>query len=188
MPILTKRDLENIAGKGENAASQYFLFRTMVSTASNNALALILTTFSWLLPNLRKKALENIAGKGPKAGTSIFFFSPKSFYWFQNGYQLLSKISFVTWKCSHFQGDKTFLVNKELTYSQTTNSNWKSVQATILNLMKMAESSPERPKTLWEKEKSLIASNFCFPHSVFKRQKQGLVFENVNIWTFTRLN
>ena len=33
----------------------------------------------------------------------------------------------------------------------------------------MAESSPKGWKTLREKEKLLITSNFCFSHSVFKR-------------------
>ena len=37
------------------------------------------------------------------------------------------------------------------------------------NLMKMTESSPNQQKTLWEKEKLLIMSNFFFSHSVFKR-------------------
>ena len=35
--------------------------------------------------------------------------------------------------------------------------------------MKMAESFPNVYKTLWEKEKSFIMSNFSFSHSVFKR-------------------
>ena len=35
--------------------------------------------------------------------------------------------------------------------------------------MKMAESSPNRLKTLWEKEKLLVTSNISFSHSVFKR-------------------
>ena len=35
--------------------------------------------------------------------------------------------------------------------------------------MKMAESYPNRQKTLWEKEKLLVTSNFSFSHSVFKR-------------------
>ena len=35
--------------------------------------------------------------------------------------------------------------------------------------MKMAESSPKEKKTLWEKEKPLVTSNFSFfPHIVFK--------------------
>ena len=36
-------------------------------------------------------------------------------------------------------------------------------------MMKMAESYPNGYKTLWEKEKLLITSNFSFSHSVFKR-------------------
>ena len=45
----------------------------------------------------------------------------------------------------------------------------KILQTTILNLIKMAESSPNREKTLREKEKLLVTSNFSFSHSVFKR-------------------
>ena len=33
----------------------------------------------------------------------------------------------------------------------------------------MAKSYPNRYKTLWEKEKLLVTSNFSFYHSVFKR-------------------
>ena len=33
----------------------------------------------------------------------------------------------------------------------------------------MVESYPKGQKTLWEKEKLLVMSNFCFSHSVFKR-------------------
>ena len=33
----------------------------------------------------------------------------------------------------------------------------------------MKESSPKGLKTLWEKEKLLVTSNFSFSHSVFKR-------------------
>ena len=35
--------------------------------------------------------------------------------------------------------------------------------------MKMAESCPNELKTLWEKEKLLVTSNFSFSHGVFKR-------------------
>ena len=47
--------------------------------------------------------------------------------------------------------------------------NWKSLQMTILSLMKMMESSPNGWKTLWEKEKLLVTSNFSLSCSVFKR-------------------
>ena len=46
--------------------------------------------------------------------------------------------------------------------------------------MNMLETSPNGQKTLWEKEKLLITSNFSFSHSVFKRlvlqtrENQGL--------------
>ena len=39
--------------------------------------------------------------------------------------------------------------------------------------MKMAVSSPNRRKTLWEKEILLVTSNFSFSHSVFKRLLLG---------------
>ena len=44
-----------------------------------------------------------------------------------------------------------------------------SLQTRISNLMKMSKSTPYGQKTLWEKEKLLIRSNFSFSHSVFKR-------------------
>ena len=62
--------------------------------------------------------------------------------------------------------------------------NLKSLQTTISNWMKMAKSSPKELKTLLEKEKLLVTSNF-FSHSVFKifvlkiRKKPGLIWESV---------
>ena len=53
--------------------------------------------------------------------------------------------------------------------------------------MKMAESSPKGQKTLWEKVKLLVTSNFTFSHSVFKRlvmqtrKNQGLFGKGLNI-------
>ena len=47
--------------------------------------------------------------------------------------------------------------------------NRKSLQMTILKLIKMAESTSDGWKTLREKEKLLVVSNFCFSHGVFKR-------------------
>ena len=44
----------------------------------------------------------------------------------------------------------------------------KSLLRTIFVLMKMVESSTNRYKTLWEKEKLLITSNFSFSHHDFK--------------------
>ena len=73
----------------------------------------------------------------------------------------------------------------------------KCLQTTILNLMKMAESSSDGWKTLWEKEKLLVTSNFSFSHSVFKAcfleaSKGVIVWEWVNpfpnkSWFFTSL-
>ena len=45
----------------------------------------------------------------------------------------------------------------------------KSLQTTISKLMKMAESSPNGKKTLWEKGEIARLSNLFFSHSVFKR-------------------
>ena len=85
---------------------------------------------------------------------------------------------------------KAFADDK-LTLSQTTSfrlfQTEKKFQTTILILMKMAESSPKEKKTLWEKEKLLVTSNFSFSLSVFKRlvlqtrKNQGLfgVWERV---------
>ena len=42
-------------------------------------------------------------------------------------------------------------------------------QTTISSLMKMAASYPNGLKTLWEKKKLLVMSNFSFSYSVFKR-------------------
>ena len=46
--------------------------------------------------------------------------------------------------------------------------NRKNLRTTILNLMKMVEVSPKGLKTLWEKEKLFVMSNFSFP-TVFSK-------------------
>ena len=59
--------------------------------------------------------------------------------------------------------------------------NTKCLQTTVSNLMKTTEKSPNGFKTLWEKEKLLVTSNFSFSHSVFRRLEDrlnpGLVWE-----------
>ena len=56
----------------------------------------------------------------------------------------------------------------------------------------MAESSPKEKKTLWEKEKLLIMSDFSLSHSVFKRlvqqtrKNQGLVGKGLTIVCVTK--
>ena len=51
----------------------------------------------------------------------------------------------------------------------------------------MADSSSNKLKTLWEKEKLLVTSNFSFSHSVFKRlvlqtrKNQGLFGKGLKI-------
>ena len=60
----------------------------------------------------------------------------------------------------------TIFVALFLTLSHTTDfrlcKTEKSLQMTISNLMKMAESSLNGLKTLWEKEKLIVTSNFSF--------------------------
>ena len=63
--------------------------------------------------------------------------------------------------------------------------NCKSLKTTIANLIKMTESSPKGLKTLWQKEKLLVTSNFSFFHKCFQKtfpadkQKPGLVWERI---------
>ena len=66
----------------------------------------------------------------------------------------------------------------------STLPNWKSL-LTILNLTEMTENSLTGWKTLREKEKLLVTSNFSFSHSVFKRPKPQN-FRLVQIWTHLR--
>ena len=49
------------------------------------------------------------------------------------------------------------------------NAGYQSLQTTISEFMKMAESFLKGWKTLKEKEKLLVTGNFSFSHSVFKR-------------------
>ena len=63
-----------------------------------------------------------------------------------------------------------------------------SLQTTNSNLMKMAESSPNGYKLLWEREKLLNTSNFSFFYSVFKNlerqthKNQGLSGKGLKEW------
>ena len=58
----------------------------------------------------------------------------------------------------------------------------------ISDLVKMAGSSPKPWKTLWEKEKLLVTSNFSFSHCVFKRlvlqtcKNQGLFGKGLTLY------
>ena len=121
-------------------------------------------------PSLTQKAFKKYCGKSRKWWlTSIFSycFLPEAIF------NVLSANAFNLLDCwlivNPFPNDKFY-----------TLPNWKSLQTTISNLMKMAESSPNGSKTLWEMEKLLVMSNFSFSHSVFKslslqtRKNQGL--------------
>ena len=54
----------------------------------------------------------------------------------------------------------------------------------------MAESSPKGLKTLWEKDKLLVTSNFSFSHCVFKRlvlqtrKNQGLFGKGLLLYIY----
>ena len=67
-----------------------------------------------------------------------------------------------------FNIDLKVIFNSLLKDKFLTCPNSKSLQMTILSLKKMLESYPKGRKTLWEKEKWLIMSNFSFSHRVFK--------------------
>ena len=60
-----------------------------------------------------------------------------------------------------------------LTLSQTTNfrlfQTERNGKRQFQILITIAERSPNGYKTLWEKEKLLVTSNFSFSHGVFKR-------------------
>ena len=75
-----------------------------------------------------------------------------------------------------------------LTHYQTTNFRLvqiESLQTTILNLMKIPESSLNGWKTLWVKEKLLVTSNFSFSHIVFKRRFPG-ASKGVIVWEWVK--
>ena len=52
--------------------------------------------------------------------------------------------------------------------------------------MKMEESSLKGQKTLWEKEKLLINSNFSFSQSVFKRLVSEGASKGVVVWEWVK--
>ena len=84
--------------------------------------------------------------------------------------------------------------NLPLTLFQTTNTRLIQTQRVcrriFQNFMKMTENSKNGWKTLWEKEKLLVRSNFSFSHSVFKRpvlptrKNQGLFGKGLKLHIF----
>ena len=52
--------------------------------------------------------------------------------------------------------------------------------------MKMEEISLKGQKTLWEKEKLLITSNFSFSHIVFKRLVSEGASKDVIVWEWVK--
>ena len=163
--------------------SRNFIF--MVINACNClARSLLLTKQSQLLMTLRKTAFENLVEKGENAGYQHFSFPYNVLYYIRNKVQFLSHI--ILWSASALNMDKSeilpFVSRFILSLFQTieTLPNRKFAETT-LNLVKMAETSSNGQKTMWEKEKLLVRSNFSFSHSVFKRlvlqacKNQGLL-------------
>ena len=72
-----------------------------------------------------------------------------------------------------FREDSSLCCSNEffyLTLYQKTNFRLSQIlQTTISTLMKTAESSPNRKKTLWEKDKLLVTSNFSFFPQCFQK-------------------
>ena len=111
------------------------------------------------------ESVENIVEKEELRLTCIFsFFIPC----FSQSFFLR-----VVKTLSSFQFCSIHDIQHILTLSQTTSfrlfQTERGCRHTISALMKMEESSPNGWKTLWEKEKLLVTSNFSFSHSVFKR-------------------
>ena len=89
---------------------------------------------------------------------------------------VMSNFSFshnVFKSCLLLMRQNEYLWSKGLTLSQTTNFRLFQTERLCRRqfqiLITIAESSPNGYKTLWEKEKLLVTSNFSFSHSVFTR-------------------
>ena len=86
---------------------------------------------------------------------------------------------------------RTCLILSQMTYFRLFQ---KGLQTTISNLMKVEEKSPNGLKTLWEKEKLHVTSNFSFSHNVFKRlvlqtrKNQGLFGEELILYLICQFN
>ena len=57
---------------------------------------------------------------------------------------------------------------------------------TISNLTKMAEGYPNGKKTLWEKEKLLVTSNFSFPPQCFQKACFPGASKGVTVWEWVK--
>ena len=124
-------------------------------------------------------AVENTVRKEEIACTSNFSFSHNIFK--RRLSRTLQKVSLCGsgLKINSFPNDKFW-----------TLPNLMSMQTTTLNFMKMAESFSNGQKTVWEKEKLLVTSNFSFSHSVFKRlllqtrKNQGLFGKGLKVYVW----
>ena len=87
---------------------------------------------------------------------------------------LLSDVQPVTaWCLSELKGKATAFSKKLLTGSRLiwnclTGPNWSKLQTTIYSALKMENKYHTGQKTLWEKEKLLVTSNFSTSHNVFR--------------------
>ena len=101
----------------------------------------------------KKESIENSIGREKMLVSNIFSFCyvsifPNKFQFFNNRKFVVSKMPF------QIRPSYNFLFGKEVTISQTNHGFLLVCSIKIL-------------KTLWEKEKLLIKSNFSFSHSVF---------------------
>ena len=140
-------------------------------------------------------ALENIVRNGEIDCNKQFLLFSQCFLPYMAlifHFKMHFEMSYVI--CFSLDQSKILSSGNGLTLSQTTNfrhfQTERLCRRQFLNLMKMAESSPSGQKTLWEKEKLLVTSNFSFSHSVFKRlvlqtrKNQGLFGKGLNRYTF----
>ena len=121
-------------------------------------------------------AFENIVGKGEIAHNKQFLLFPQCFLLNQITVSQLVHIFYILSLFAVKSEEPNIgLSGKGLTHSQATDfrlPNWKSLQTTVSNLMKMADSFSkwvENTVGKGENVKMLIMSNFSFSHSVFKR-------------------
>ena len=133
------------------------------------------TCFTFLRGNIMEKRREWWS-------LSLFLFLQNDFYrsWMISSHLFFA--AFESWSPNPLPYDKFWTLPIS-----------KTLQTTILNLMKIPERSPNRLKTLWEKGKLLVTSNFSFSHSVFKRlvmqtrKKPGLVSEKANTLQYDKI-
>ena len=131
-------------------------------------------TQSQHLTTLKEKAFENIVGRGENAGNSHFLLFPQCFLLYQIQKSLFCELSniFHLQMPSNWSGFAKFcgLVEFNIFCNKSLPHNTSTVPCVNLFPNKACfflVCSTSHLKTLWEKEKLLLMSNFSFSHSVF---------------------